>query len=48
MNNERCPCGARIVGCYSVRVRDGVNLYVYTCGVCGSQLEYSYDADPHV
>jgi len=43
---DRCKCGARVMGCDIVRVREGVDLYIYTCGVCGSQVEYKYDGDP--
>ena len=46
MNQERCPCGARIMYCSIVKVKDGVNLYVYSCGVCGTQIEFVYESDP--
>ena len=46
MNDERCDCGARIMVCDLVKVKDGLNLYVYRCGVCGSQVDFVYDGDP--
>jgi len=44
--SNRCECGARIMECNIVKAKDGVNLYIYSCGVCGVQLEFVYDADP--
>ena len=38
MDNDRCPCGARIVSVDTVKTREK-ELQVYTCGVCGTQLE---------
>ena len=45
-DNRRCLCGARVMSCDMVQVEDGVDMYVYSCGVCGSQVEFVYDADP--
>lgn len=44
--NNRCSCGARIMWCDARKIKDGVEVFIYICGVCGKQLEFVYDTDP--
>jgi hypothetical protein len=47
--SDRCPCGARIMGVDTIKATirrvpkeckpKEYELQVYTCGVCGTQLE---------
>jgi len=43
--SSRCKCGARIIWCDLREIKDGLNMYIYTCGVCGSQIEVKYETD---
>ncbi len=46
--SERCPCGARIMYCDVIDMEDGKELFVYKCGICGSQVEFKIQADPRL
>lgn len=43
---ERCRCGARIVVGSHIDMDDGKETFIYTCGVCGSEIEINNVADP--
>jgi len=44
--NDRCKCGARIMYCNIIDMEDGKEVYIYNCGVCGSEIEIKINADP--
>lgn len=46
MSQAHCPCGSRIMACDMIEIKDGLDLYVYSCGVCGNQIEFVYETDP--
>jgi len=46
--NDRCPCGARIMYCDIIDMEDGKELIVYTCGICGSEVEFKVKTDPRI
>jgi len=43
---SRCRCGARIVFIDYVEMLDGRETFLYTCGVCGTQIELKVSMDP--
>lgn len=45
-DSERCRCGARIIYSSHIDMDDGKETYIYTCGVCGSEIEIKNIADP--
>jgi len=45
-DEDRCRCGARIVFLEYINMRKGKEIYIYKCGVCGSELEVVQEADP--
>ncbi len=44
--NDRCLCGARIVLLSHLDMSDGIETFIYTCGVCGSEIEVKKETDP--
>lgn len=44
--NGYCPCGARILWVDERQVEDGLEVCIYTCGVCGNQIEVDFRPDP--
>lgn len=50
IETERCRCGARIMPpimqVAHLEMEEGKDTYIYTCGICGSEIEFKIVADP--
>lgn len=46
IETERCRCGARIVHSTHIDMKDGKDTYIYTCGICGSEIKFRVVSDP--
>lgn len=45
IETDRCRCGARIVHSTHIDMEDGKKTFTYTCGICGSEIEFKIAAD---